>query len=109
MTLKLDGRAALNGLIAVLLLVAAIYLGSGRMRHFDPALIAYTCASVLALFGIVYRYSVWLQRPPTRLYWERGIRLILGPRELPTNIAHLAVLFVRIFVLQTFIERRSHI
>ena len=38
MTQQLDRRAVRNGLIASLLLVAAIYFGSGRLRHFDPAL-----------------------------------------------------------------------
>src|SRR5690606_30627917 len=23
-------------------------------------------------FGLTYRYAMWLQRPPTRVYWRRG-------------------------------------
>ena len=52
---QLDRRALRAGITAALLLVAAIYFGSGRLRHFDPALIAYTCASVFAAFSIVSR------------------------------------------------------
>jgi hypothetical protein len=106
---QLDTNALRNGALAAILLTAAIFLGSGRMRHFDPALIAYTSASVLALFGLVYRYSVWLQRPPTRLYWRRGWQLFLRPRRLPENLVWLIRLFLRSFVFQTFIEKRSHL
>ncbi len=109
MTQQLDRRAIANGITASLLLVAAIYFGSGEMRHFDPALIAYTSAVVFAAFGIVYRYSVWLQKPPTRLYWQRGWQLFVRPSKLPGNLLHLAKLFWTNIVVQTFIGRRSHL
>jgi hypothetical protein len=106
---QLDRKALLNGLGAALLLVVAIYLGSGRLRHFDPALIAYTSASVFATFGIVYRYSIWLQKPPTRLYWRRGWQLFLQPGRLPRNLLWLAQLLIKNVFLQLFIDRRSHL
>jgi hypothetical protein len=106
---QLDRKAIRNGLIAALLLVIAIYLGSGRLKQFDPALIAYTSAVVFATFGIVYRYSIWLQKPSTRLYWRRGWQLFLRPARLPANAGWLARLLWKNFVLQIFIERRSHL
>jgi len=106
---QLDRKSFVNGLVASLLLVAAIYLGSGRLRHFDPALITYTSAVVFATFGIVYRYSVWLQKPPTRLYWRRGWQLFLRPSRLPGNLLWLLKLIWKNVVLQTFIDRRSHL
>jgi hypothetical protein len=109
MSHPLDRKAVWNGLIAALITVAAIYFGSGEMRHFDPALIAYTSATVFAVFGIVYRYAVWLQKPPTQLYWRRGWQLFLRPSHLPANIIGLIGLLWKNIVLQTFIERRSHL
>src|SRR5579884_1479491 len=106
---QLDRKAIVNGLIASLLLIVAIYLGSGRLKHFDPALIAYTSAVVFATFGIVYRYSVWLQKPPTQLYWRRGWQLFLRPTHLPRNLLRLVKLLFDRFVAQKFIERRSHL
>lgn len=103
----MDRGAVRNGAIASVLLLAAIYFGSGRLRYFDPALIAYTSAVVFATWGIVYRYSVWLQKPPTRLYWRRGWQLFLRPSQLPGNLFFLAGLIWRNIVLQTFIRRRS--
>ncbi len=106
---QLDTRAFLYGLMAAGLNVAAIYFGSGRMAHFDWALLAYTAACVFAAFGIVYRYTVWLQKPPTKLYWRKGWALFLRPSRLPGNALHLAKLLVSAIGLQTFIERRSHL
>jgi hypothetical protein len=109
MTANLDKKALSAGTSAALLNVAAIYLGSGRMKYFDPALMAYTSACVFTTFGIVYRYAVWLQKPPTALYWRRGWQLFLRPSKLAGNIAYLVQLVFKNIVLQTFIERRSHL
>jgi len=65
-------RAVARGLIAVLVLAALIVIGSRNLAHFDAALVAYTASILFATFGLTYRYSMWLSRPPTRLYWRRG-------------------------------------
>src|SRR5262249_28795150 len=54
-------------------------------------------------------YSMWLRRPPTRLYWIRGWQFFLAPKQLPGNILHLGKLFWDNFIVQRFIERRSHL
>lgn len=87
-------------------LVAAIVVGSRKLQNFDPALVTYTFATVFATWGVVYHYWVWLQKPPTRIYWRRGWQLVrrlgilrsLG-RLLPLAWTHLAA--------QTFIRERS--
>lgn len=53
-------------------LAILILLGSRNLAHFDAALVAYTFAVLFATFGLTYRYSMWLSRPPTNLYWRRG-------------------------------------
>jgi MFS family permease len=57
------------------LLVAAIVVGSRNLQNFDPALVIYTFAVVFATWGVVYHYNVWLEKPPTRVYWDRGWEL----------------------------------
>ncbi len=87
-------------------LVAAILVGSRNLQSFDPALVVYTFATIFATWGVVYHYWVWLQKPPTKIYWRRGWQLArqygvlrsLG-RLLPLAWTHLAA--------QTFIRRRS--
>ena len=60
------------GLGVTLVLGALIVLGSRNLAHFDAALVGYTFAVLFATFGLTYRYSMWLQRPPTAVYWRRG-------------------------------------
>src|SRR5690606_31209669 len=66
----------------------------------------YTFASVFAAWGVVYHYAVWLQKPPTRLYWRRGWQLFLqhGPIRSALHLGRLAG--THLFA-QRFIARRS--
>jgi hypothetical protein len=96
------------GLVAAFAIIAGIFFGSRRLRDFDPALVSYAGATVFAAFGLGYRYSMWLRRPPTRVYWYRGWQIFLSPKKLPSNLVHLARIFWNNIVLQRFIDRRSH-
>ena len=79
-------KAILWGLIVAGSLAVAIFVGSRNLRHIDAALVGYTFACLFAAFGLGYRYSMWLQRPPTALYWRRGWQLFFRPRFLGRNI-----------------------
>lgn len=102
-------KASLVGGVATLLLAALIVVGSRRLSHFDAALVGYTFASLFAAFGIAYRYAIWLQRPPTWMYFKRGWQLFLDPRHLLRNLGLWAKRLVNAFVLNRFIWRRSMI
>ena len=65
-------KSVLWAFVVTALLGAAIVVGSRNLSRFDAALVAYTFASLFAAFGLTYRYAMWLQRPPTALYWRRG-------------------------------------
>jgi ribosomal protein S27AE len=99
--------ATLAGLIATVVLAILIVVGSRRLSHFDAALVGYTFATLFSVFGITYRYTIWLQRPPTWLYWKRGWQLFLDPRHLPRNLVVWLGRLVNAFVLNRFIWRRS--
>jgi hypothetical protein len=76
------------GLIVSALLALFIVLGSRNLSHFDAALIGYTFAVLFATFGIVYRYAMWLQRPPTALYWKRGWQVFFRPANFGRNLVN---------------------
>ena len=97
------------GALVAWLLIAGIVAGSRELKDFDPALVSYAGAAVFAAFGLGYRYSMWLRRPPTRLYWYRGWQLFLQPRHLPGNVLRLGRIFWNNIFLQRFIGRRSRI
>jgi hypothetical protein len=103
-------RAGLrNGILATLLLGTLIVVGSRNLADFDSALVGYTFACLFATFGIVYRYTVWLSRPPTRMYWRRGIQVFFSPlrwRRLGRPRLLLGALWSKI-IAQDFILRRG--
>ncbi len=100
-------KAAAWGLCASALLGVAIVVGSRDLEHFDAALVGYTFATLFAAFGIAYRYAMWLQRPPTQLYWRRGWQVFLAPRRLGRNAAVLLYRTVVEFAANRFIFRRG--
>ena len=100
-------RAAGWGLFWSGLLAVAIFVGSRNLRNVDAALVGYTFACLFAAFAIAYRYSMWLHRPPTRMYWRRGWQAFLTPGHLWANARHLAGRFVRLFALNEHILTRS--
>jgi len=89
------------------LVILGIIAGSRGFRDFDPALVPYAGATIFAAFGLGYRHSMWLNRPPTRLYWRRGWQYFLKPQRLLPNLLRLPVLLWDNLILQRFIERRS--
>jgi hypothetical protein len=95
------------GVLATGVIGLAIVLGSRNLTHFDAALIAYTFACLFATFGIVYRYAMWLQRPPTAMYFRRGWRIFLQPRALASHMAVLAQRLVVEVALNRFILARG--
>ena len=101
--------AVVWGLVAAGLLALAIFVGSRNLRHIDSALVGYTFACIFAAFGLGYRYSMWLQRPPTRMYWKRGWEAFLQPAHFLNNLKEFASRFVGMFVLNLFIWRRNRL
>ena len=87
-------------------LLAAIVVGSRNLKYFDAALVVYTFAVVFATWGVVYHYNVWLQKPPTRIYWERGWELFRG-RGAWRSLGQLTKLVGSHLAVQVFIRRRS--
>jgi NNP family nitrate/nitrite transporter-like MFS transporter len=100
--LRAGGWATMAGGI----LVAAIVVGSRNLQNFDAALVVYTFAVVFAFWGVAYHYAVWLQRPPTRVFWRRGFRLARD-RGLLSTLPRLVSLTGTHLLGQTFIRRRS--
>ena len=104
---RADGiRAGLWATLWAGLLVAAIAVGSRNLQNFDPTLVIYTFAVIFATWGVVYHYVVWLDKPPTRMYWRRGWELFRAQGVLQ-GLGRLGGLAVRYLFGQTFIRHRS--
>ncbi len=107
MVSRREVSAAALALTAALVLTLLIYFGSRRLKDFDSALIGYAVGTVFALAGLVYRYVLWLGRPPTRRYFRAGWRYFLSWR----NFRRYTLLIPRAWwtdiLAQTFIRHRS--
>jgi len=106
-----DRTAFRAGIAAALVVMIFIIVGSRWLAHFDWALTTYAVGSIFAAFAVVYRYAVWAQRPPTRMYLRRGLQAFFARKSgwsaKPRNVGSLFRLLLDNFVLQRFITRRS--
>ncbi len=103
----IDRRAATWGILAVLVALAVAVLGSGRLRWFDAALVGYLFGTLFAVFAVVYRYLIWLRRPPTAMLNRRGWESFRRRGSRRRNAVALPGLVVGNLMVQSFIRRRS--
>ncbi len=101
-------RAGAWASMATALLVAAIVVGSRKLQNFDPALVIYTFAVIVATWGIVYHYAVWLNKPPTRRFFERTFDLIRAEGFFQSGRI-LSMTLATHILGQTFIRDRSRL
>jgi hypothetical protein len=104
---SIDRRAATWGVIAVVVALAIAVLGSGNLRWFDAALVGYLFGSLFAIFAVVYRYLIWLRRPPTARLNRRGWEAFRRRGRRGRNAAALPGLIVTNLLVQSFIRGRS--
>jgi len=102
-------RAAGLGLVATFALAAAIVVGSRNLQHFDAALVAYTFATLFAVFGITYRYAMWIERPPTRMYWRRGWQAFFARGRRAASASALVSRVISDIAGNRFIFRRARL
>jgi NNP family nitrate/nitrite transporter-like MFS transporter len=105
---RIDPKAGVAGLLSAVVVSSLIVLGSNNLRHFDWVLFPYAAATVCSAAAIAYRYTIWLQRPPTKRYWQQGWRLFLRNKPFQ-NGAYLVWLLLDNFAVQRFIARRDHL
>ncbi|MCR4336758.1 MAG: MFS transporter, partial [Candidatus Omnitrophica bacterium] len=106
MFMRLYPKGVLRGLFGIAILSIMIIFGSRKLIYFDAALIPYLIATVFAIFGSLYRYSVWLSRPPTHTLWKRSLNLMFSKHFLSNAWLILKAFFENMFI-QKFIGQRS--
>ena len=97
----------LIGLAASAVLTMLVIIGSRNLEHFDSALFGYLIASIVAFGAIFFRYSLWLQRPATRAYFVRGLKLFFQRKNFLRNTYGASVTIGTNLVSQRFIFRRG--
>jgi nitrate reductase gamma subunit len=102
---RLDRRGLTWGAVGVAVVLALTFIGSDRLVWFDAALVGYLFGIVFAVFGVTYRYAVWLRRPPTAMLNRRGWDAFRQRKA--RNVAALPSLVATHLLTQGFIRRRS--
>lgn len=103
----LDRRGVTWGAVAVAIALVLVVLGSAGLRWFDAALVGYLFGTLFAIFGVTYRYAVWLRRPPTARLRQRGWQALLRRDLRAGNARMIPGLLGANILAQTFIMRRS--
>ncbi|MGD9703948.1 MAG: MFS transporter [Acidimicrobiia bacterium] len=102
---QLDRRGAIWGLVGVAVTLAIAFIGSDGLVWFDAALVGYLFGLVFAVFGVIYRYAVWVRRPPTAMLNRRGWDAFRSRKG--RNLLALPSLVGTQLLTQGFIRRRS--
>jgi hypothetical protein len=101
--------AAVRAAALTSVLAALIVFGSRNLQQFDAALVGYTFAVLFSTFAIAYRYSMWLQRPPTKRYWVRGWQVFFRRRWLGHNAVEWLRRVTLDFAFNRFIVYRDRL
>lgn len=104
--MRLYKQGIIRGITGCFLLTVLILIGSRRLHHFDAALVPYLFGTLFAVFGIIYRYAVWLSRPPTQTLWKRSLKFFFSPQFFTTSAVIIKNVFQNI-AAQKFIGHRS--
>ena len=104
---RLDHTGVIRGLVAVAVALVLVVVGSGGLTWFDAALVGYLFGTLFAIFGTVYRYTVWMKRPPTRRLNQRGWEALWAKNRRLSNTVSLPMLVTERLLTQGFIRRRS--
>ncbi|MGM5629447.1 MFS transporter [Apibacter raozihei] len=102
----LNRPALIKAIIVSALTIILVFVGSRDLQNFDAALIAYLFGAVFAVFGVTYRYSIWLQRPPTKMYWKRSWQFFFSKHFVAYTVRSVRLLFQNI-LFQKFIYPRG--
>jgi hypothetical protein len=102
-------RALLWSFLTTGILTALVVIGSRNLERFDAALVAYTFATLFAVFGLTLRYAIWLQRPSTAIYWKRGWQLFFRRERFLGNLRLWVGRVTGEFAANDFIWRRGRL
>ena len=99
-------RSICFGIAAAVLLTLLIILGSRGFHWFDAALIGYAVATIFATAAVTYKYTFWLDRPPTGRYFWRSWQLFFSYENFRSYTLLIPKAILDLFA-QQFIRRRG--
>jgi len=65
------------------------FIGTRMFIHIDLNLYGYVVGTVVFLGGFFYRFIAWGERPPTKIFIKKGIKLLFRKSTPQTAVEHL--------------------
>ncbi|MFC7060975.1 hypothetical protein [Halobacillus seohaensis] len=76
--------------ITVSFLIILSYIGTRMFTHIDLNLYGYMVGTFVFIGGFFYRFIAWGERPPTKIFIKKGIKLLFRKSTPKTSANHLA-------------------
>lgn len=89
--------------MSIFLVICALFIlsmiGTRMFTHIDLNLYGYAVGTFVFIGGFCYRYISWADRPPTKIFIKKGLKLLFRKSTPKTSVEHL--------VTHTFIRNRG--
>jgi hypothetical protein len=100
-------RSLLSGVVAAAVLTLLIALGSRGFHWFDATLIGYAVGTIFAVAAVTYKYTLWIERPPTSRYWRRSWEMFLSFANFRRYTLLIPKAIITDLFTQGFIRKRG--
>lgn len=71
-------------------LVILSFIGTRMFTHVDLNLYGYMVGTIVFIGGFFYRFIAWGERPPTKIFIKKGLKLLFRRSTPKTSVEHLA-------------------
>ncbi|OCA85139.1 hypothetical protein [Pseudobacillus wudalianchiensis] len=77
--------------LTVSALILLSFIGTRMFTHIDLNLYGYMVGTIVFIGGFFYRFIAWGERPPTKIFIKKGLKLLFRPTTAKTSVDHLAI------------------
>lgn len=82
-------RFAMYLFLIVCVLFTVSLIGTRLFTHIDLNLYGYVVGTIVFAGGFLYRYLSWAERPPTKIFIKKGLKLLFRKSTPKTYVEHL--------------------
>lgn len=76
--------------LTVSALIVLSFIGTRMFTHIDLNLYGYMVGTFVFIGGFFYRFIAWGERPPTKIFIKKGLKLLFRKSTPKTSVEHLA-------------------
>jgi hypothetical protein len=77
--------------LSVVGLALLTLIGTRMFTHIDLNLYGYMVGTIVFIGGFFYRFIAWGERPPTKIFIKKGLKLLFRKNTAKTSVNHLAI------------------